>query len=97
MEESEFRIGKTKHAIQLSFDIMNIGNLLNSSWGVQKIATQASNGCRVLKYRRHQQRRPARFSMQKNANGEYYSQTYDYSFNNRQCWQMQIGLKYIFK
>ncbi len=97
MEEFEFKVGKTKHAIQLSFDIMNFGNLLNSSWGVQKIATQASNGCRVLKYEGRTADNKPRFSMQKNANGEYYSQTYDYSFNNSQCWQMQVGVKYIFK
>lgn len=97
MEEFEFKIGKTKHAIQLSFDIMNIGNLLNSSWGVQKIATQASNSCRVLKYEGVNAKGEPTFSMQKNANGDYYSQTYDYSFNNSQCWQMQVGVKYIFK
>ncbi len=97
MEEFEFKVGKTKHAIQLSFDIMNFGNLLNSSWGVQKIATQASNGCRVLKYEGRTADNKPQFSMQKNANGEYYSQTYDYSFNNSQCWQMQVGVKYIFK
>ena len=97
MDEFEFKVGKTKHAIQLSFDIMNFGNLLNSSWGVQKIATQASNGCRVLKYEGRTADNKPQFSMQKNANGEYYSQTYDYSFNNSQCWQMQVGVKYIFK
>ena len=97
MEEFEFKVGKTKHAIQLSFDIMNFGNLLNSSWGVQKIATQASNGCRVLKYEGRTADNKPQFSMQKNANGEYYSQTYDYTYNNSQCWQMQVGVKYIFK
>lgn len=71
MEEFEFKVGKTKHAIQLSFDIMNFGNLLNSSWGVQKIATQASNGCRVLKYEGRTADNKPQFSMQKNANGEY--------------------------
>jgi len=97
MEEFEFNVGKTKHAIQLSFDIMNVGNLLNSSWGVRKVATQASNGCRVLKYEGANEKGEPTFSMQKNANGEYYSKTYDYSFNNDQCWQMQVGVKYIFK
>ena len=97
MEEFEFRVGKTKNAIQLSFDIMNIGDLLNSSWGVQKVPTQASNGCRVLKYEGKNAQGEPTFSMQKNANGEYYSQTYDYSFNNSQCWQMQVGVKYLFK
>ncbi|MDR0973544.1 MAG: TonB-dependent receptor, partial [Prevotellaceae bacterium] len=29
-------VGKTKNTLQLTFDILNIGNLLNSSWGVTK-------------------------------------------------------------
>lgn len=97
MEEFEFKIGKTKHAIQLSFDIMNIGNLLNSSWGIPKVPTQASNDLRVLKYEGVNAQNQPTYSMLKNANGEYYSKTYDYSYNNSNCWQMQIGVKYIFK
>ena len=97
MEEFEFNIGKTKHAIQLSFDIMNIGNLLNSSWGVPKVPQQASNNLRVLKYEGMDANKQPVYSMLKNANGEYYSKTYDFSYNNSYCWQMQIGVKYIFK
>lgn len=97
MEEFEFNIGKTKHAIQLSFDIMNIGNLLNSSWGVPKVPQQASNDLRVLKYEGMDANKQPVYSMLKNANGEYYSKTYDFSYNNSYCWQMQIGVKYIFK
>ncbi|MDE6270474.1 MAG: TonB-dependent receptor, partial [Muribaculaceae bacterium] len=97
MEEFEFKIGKTKHAFQLSFDIMNIGNLLNSSWGVQKVSTQASNGCRVLQYKGVNEKGQPTYAMMKNSNGEYYSQTYDYNPVNSQCWQMQVGIKYLFK
>lgn len=97
MEEFEFNIGKTKHAIQLSFDIMNIGNLLNSSWGVPKVPQQASNNLRVLKYEGMDANKRPTFSMLKDANGEYYSSTYDFSYNNSYCWQMQVGIKYIFK
>ncbi len=97
MEEFEFNIGKTKHAIQLSFDIMNIGNLFNSSWGVPKVPQQASNNLRVLKYEGVNAQNQPTYSMLKNANGEYYSKSYDFSYNNSYCWQMQIGVKYIFK
>ena len=30
--------GGQKHTMQLSFDLMNVGNLLNSDWGVRKVA-----------------------------------------------------------
>ena len=94
MEEFQFNVGSTKHAIQLSFDIMNIGNLLNSKWGVQKVNT-VSNGNRILKYENTNAKGEPVFSMYK-SNGEYLTKTYDTYFNNNQCWQMQVGIKYIF-
>lgn len=97
MEDFDFKVGSTKHSIQLSFDIMNIGNLFNSSWGVEKTAAQASADCRVLKYEGTNAAGQPTYSMNKNANGEIPTQTYDYYYNNSQCWQMQIGIKYLFK
>lgn len=97
MEDFDFKVGRTKHSIQLSFDIMNIGNLFNSSWGVQKTAAQASADCRVLKYEGTNAAGQPTYSMNKNANKEIPTQTYDYYYNNSQCWQMQIGIKYLFK
>ena len=49
LEDFEFKIGKTKHCFQLSFDIMNVGNLINSKWGISKTNT-VSNSNRILKY-----------------------------------------------
>lgn len=97
MEDFDFKVGSTKHSIQLSFDIMNIGNLFNSSWGVQKTAAQASNNCRVLKFEGVNPAGQPTYSMALNANKEIPTQTYDYYYNNNQCWQMQIGIKYLFK
>ena len=31
--------GAKKHALQLSLDVLNVGNLLNSDWGVRKVAS----------------------------------------------------------
>ena len=41
------KIGKAKNTLQLSLDILNIGNLLNSKWGVTKNMSGA-NGGRIL-------------------------------------------------
>jgi hypothetical protein len=32
-QDFDFNVGKTNHRIQLGFDIMNVGNLLNPNWG----------------------------------------------------------------
>ena len=95
-EDFEFKVGNTKHCIQLSLDIMNIGNMLNSKWGVAKrnyLNDTSSN--RILKYEGMDESRNPIFSMAK-SNGEYVSKSYDYYKNYNQCWSMQFGIKYIF-
>ncbi len=50
----KFNVGKSVNKLQLSFDIKNVLNLFNSSWGVAKVGnldfTGSSNDLRVLKY-----------------------------------------------
>lgn len=94
MEEFQFKVGNAKHAIQLSFDFMNIGNLFNSKWGVQK-TDWSSNNSRILKYEGVNASNQPVFSMNK-LNGEYISKSYDFYNVDTQCWQLQVGIKYIF-
>lgn len=96
MEDFAFKIGKTKHNFQLSFDIMNVGNLINSKWGISKTNNVCNNG-RILKYEgvaSETDLTPV-FSMYK-VNGEYPTKTYDTYQNYSECWRMQVGIRYIF-
>lgn len=34
--------GGTRHAFQISLDVLNVGNLINSNWGVRKVASAAA-------------------------------------------------------
>lgn len=94
MEEFEFHVGSAKHSIEVAFDFLNIGNLLNSKWGVNK-TNYVCNNSRVLKYEGMDANRKPIFSMNK-YNKEFPTQSYDYLRNNNQCWQLQFSLKYIF-
>lgn len=96
LEDFEFKIGKTKHCFQLSFDIMNVGNLINSKWGISK-TNAVSNNSRILKYEgvaSETDLTPV-FSMYKN-NGEYLSKTYETYKNYSECWKLQVGIRYVF-
>lgn len=73
-EDFSFKAGKTEHHFQLSLDFMNIGNMINSKWGVMKNAS-SSNGCRILKYEGMDDNKTPIFSMYK-INGEYPTETY---------------------
>ncbi len=94
MEEFQFNVGNAKHSIQLSFDFMNIGNLFNSKWGVQR--TNANSYAKgLLKYEGVDANNVPTYSMAK-VNGEYVNKSYDYYRVDTQCWQFQIGIKYLF-
>ena len=94
MEDFEFKVGKTKHNIQVSFDIMNVGNLINSNWGISKTNT-VSNSNRFLKYEGKDASNVPTYSMYK-VNGEYPTKTYDTYKDYSECWRLQVGIRYIF-
>ena len=94
-EDFAFKCGKTTHNFQASIDIMNIGNMFNSKWGVYK-NNSICNANRVLNYEGKDASNVPTFSFMTNAAGDVISQSYDYYMNYSQCWNIQLGLKYIF-
>src|SRR5574341_602414 len=42
LQDFGFGAGASHHAFQLSLDILNLTNLINSSWGVRKVASAAA-------------------------------------------------------
>ena len=89
----DVKIGNTLNRLQLSVDIMNVGNLFNSKWGVAKNMGVCNNG-QILKLNKIENNTPV-FSMMK-SNVEYPTKTWDFNHNYDQCWKMQVGLKYTF-
>ena len=89
----DFKIGSTTNRLQLSLDIMNVGNLFNSKWGVAKNMASCNNG-QILKIDKIENNTPV-FSMMK-VNGKYPTETWNFNHDYDQCWMMQIGVKYIF-
>lgn len=89
------KIGKTKNTLQLSLDILNIGNLLNSKWGVTKNMSGA-NGGRILTYKGKDESNTPIFSMYKDSDGNYPTGSFTRNLNYSECWKLQIGLRYVF-
>jgi Carboxypeptidase regulatory-like domain len=93
LQDFNFKNGKKKNTIQFSIDIQNVGNLLNSNWGVRKIATTSGFYQPI--------------SLDKNtpfdASGRPIfnfdpstKSTFTASPDLISRWQMQFGLRYIF-
>lgn len=99
MQEFEVRVGETKNALQLSLDFLNIGNMFNSSWGVQK-NNVASNNNKILVYEKALTEKNGMkpvFSMYKDKAGNMPTTSYSTIVNSNQTWMVQVGVKYLFK
>ena len=90
----KFKTGRQQHNFQLAMDIINVGNMFNSKWGVYQNNSISKNG-RILNYEGMNDNNEPVFSLVKN-NGAYVNKSYDYVVNAAQCWQIQFGLKYMF-
>ena len=87
-------VAKTKHTLQLSFDVKNLLNLFNDSWGVSKYMNPALNEGRILKYDHTDADGYPVFSTPKAVNGNV--KTFVYNPVVGQCWYASIGVKYMF-
>jgi hypothetical protein len=87
--------GSTKHTLQITLDFLNFGNLINSEWGVSKNMFDSNNG-QILTYESVDANNVPSFSMVQDSDGNYLTETYSTYYNYTQCWQLQIGARYIF-
>jgi hypothetical protein len=89
MHDFNFKVGnKGKiNTIQLSVDIINIGNLFNSDWGVIELPRTTT----PITVQGVDNNNTPWYSFDQNLNSSYVQ---DVSINSK--WQMQIGIRYIF-
>ncbi len=94
VQDFSIKTGSARNTLQLSVDVLNAGNLLNSKWGVYKNMAISNNGA-ILKYDARDANNVPRYSMVQ-VSGAYPTQTYSSYLDYNQCWRLQIGLRYIF-
>ncbi len=88
MQDYNFKVSSTsnkKNTIQFSIDVLNLGNLLNSNWGLVQVPTSIQ---------------PIGVSVAGNVPTYTFSgtqtKTFNYDASLLSRWQMQFGLRYIF-
>ena len=96
------KAGKTKNTLQVSLDVLNFGNFLNNTWGVNKQMIPAANQGKILRYEGRNQDGIAGNTDDMVPYFSFYSaeavpEIYTrYNDVNSQTWKLQIGLRYIF-
>ncbi len=88
------KVGKSVNTLQLNFDIKNLLNLFNSSWGVSKYMNPDLNEGRILKYDGLSSDGYPVYSTPAAVNGN--TQTWVFNRSIGQCWYAQVGIKYMF-
>lgn len=96
------KAGKTKNTLQVSVDILNFGNLLKNTWGVNKQMIREANQGKILRYEGVNK---DGVSGTADDNVPYFSFFTDkevpeifttYNDVTSQTWKLQFGLRYIF-
>jgi outer membrane receptor protein involved in Fe transport len=97
-QDFKLQFGETVNTLQLSLDVLNFGNLLNSKWGIPKNMAKINNGA-ILKYEGKDASNTPSYSFVKVKEGDnmvYPTETFttDYYYGN--TWKLQLGVRYIF-
>jgi hypothetical protein len=89
------KTGNSVNKLQLSFDMKNVMNFFNNSWGVAKyLNPEIGSDARILKYEGVDADGVATFSTPASIHGN--TKTFTPSYTLGQCWYASIGIKYIF-
>lgn len=92
MHDFKLKVGKTSNTLQLSLDIMNVGNLFNSKWGVSKRLYTNSAYATPLRLDHVDVDGVPVFT----SNVSATTRTWEPAKTYGNCWYMQIGIKYSF-
>ncbi len=82
-----------KNTIQLSMDFLNVGNMLNSDWGVRQFAFQEN----LLNYRgRNAANEPIYRLNTVRGTSDLPTETFRPSASLADTWRLQVGIRYLF-
>jgi hypothetical protein len=88
LQDFYIKTGDTKHTLQISFDIFNVGNLINKDWGRQYFVSNNAN--EIIRYSGRDAQGMPTYTFNPNNRAYNISQ-----FDSR--WQGQLGIRYIFE
>lgn len=98
VQDFKLKTGHQTNTLRLSVDILNLGNLLNNSWGLQKSLSASNNAVLLRCTGANEQNEPVYTMATIKENGEDILpyKTFMENRNSSNCWQLQIGIHYIF-
>ena len=98
LQDFSFKIKDKKHTLQLSWDIINLPNLINSAWGVQKQLSIGGLSNNANYVRNTTGTSNPVYTLVSDANGTLDNYKSTFVNNNAvfSTWYMQLGARYTF-
>lgn len=87
----DLNIFRGQHKIQLTFDVLNFGNLINNEWGVSQVPVQRN----PLQYRGMDANGNATFTVNYPSSGNL-DESFRQSISLANTWSAQFGVRYLF-
>ncbi len=87
----DLNVFRGQHKIQLTFDVLNIGNLISNEWGVSKVPVQRN----PLVYRGPDANGNATFTVNY-PSGRDLDESFRQSISLNNTWSAQFGVRYMF-
>ncbi|WP_246000378.1 TonB-dependent receptor [Pontibacter diazotrophicus] len=81
----------TKHTLQFSADVLNLPNMINKNWGIEKRFVTAN----PLQFKSIDSENNPVYNFQ-NRNGELVTQPFEDVITTSSTWRLQLGLRYSF-
>jgi len=84
-----------RHTLQISLDVLNIGNLLNSNWGLNQKQILGSYDMTLLRYAGTNSEGEPNYTLNK-AGKNFPTSSFNNVLSTSSTWGAQIGLRYSF-
>lgn len=97
-QDFKIKAGQSMNTLQLSIDVLNIGNMFNDSWGVTQ-TNAVSNYGKIMKYEGVTADNIPTYSLYTNTVNSQkvlVDKTYNTYKATSNCWQLQFGIRYFF-
>jgi len=98
LQDFKIKTGQQTNTLQFSLNIMNLGNLINNSWGIIK-SNSACNYGKLLQFNEVNAQGEPVYTMatiKKDDQTILPYKTFEDNRTSENCWQLQIGIRYIF-
>jgi hypothetical protein len=96
LQDFYLNAGGRKHTLQLSLDILNIPNMINSNWGINKIYIGSNLQATPLRFEGRDAATNKPIVSMTKLKDEYMTTEFQDPTSVSSTWSLQLGIRYIF-